>query len=92
MLGEVAYKNFRPQGPLFLVEIEFVVGGVGWGGVNSNNLVKPSPRLRLVELWLGWGFPFKTEMTLINKKNISSAINCVVQKVIINVNYSTYYT
>ena len=24
--------------------------------VNSNNHVKPNPRLRLVELWLGWGF------------------------------------
>ena len=25
-------------------------------GVNSNNCVKPNPRLRLVELWLGWRF------------------------------------
>ena len=35
------------------------VGGVGgWCGVGlgSNNHVKPNPRLRLVELWLGWGY------------------------------------
>ena len=43
-------QNFRPLGPLFLVEVEFV-GGVGWGGVgggvNSNNRVKPNLTLRL---------------------------------------------
>ena len=41
-------QNFRPLGPLFLVEVEFLVGGgVGWGGMNSNNRVKPNLRLRL---------------------------------------------
>ena len=40
LFGEVAY-NFRPVGPLFLVEVEFP--GVGWvGGMNSNNHVKPN--------------------------------------------------
>ena len=37
-------QNFRPLGPLFLAEVEIVVGGVG---VNSNNRVKPKLRLRL---------------------------------------------
>ena len=41
-------KNFRPLGPLLLVEVEFL--GVGWwgggvGGMNSNNHVKPNFRL-----------------------------------------------
>ena len=42
-------QNFRPVGPLFLVEVEFlVVGWVGgWGGVNSNNHVNPNLSLRL---------------------------------------------
>ena len=44
-LGRI--QNFRPLGPLFLVEVEFL-GGVGWcGGMNSNNLIKPNLRLKL---------------------------------------------
>ena len=47
-------QNFRPLGPLFLIEVEFlVVGGVV---VNSNNRVKPNFRLSKVVLWLSWGF------------------------------------
>ena len=44
-LGHI--KNFRPLGPLLLVEVEFlgVVGWGGGGGVNSNNRVKPNFRL-----------------------------------------------
>ena len=44
-------QNFRPLGPLFLVEVEFVGGvvwcGVVWVGVNSNNHVKPNLTSRL---------------------------------------------
>ena len=37
-------QDFRPLGPLFLVEVKFLGG---WGGVFSNNRVKPNLRLRL---------------------------------------------
>ena len=40
-------QNFRPLGPLFLVEVEFLVGWWWGGGMNSNNRVKPNLRLRL---------------------------------------------
>ena len=42
-------QNFRPLGPLFLVEVEFLVvwGGVMWCGMNSNNHVKRNLTLRL---------------------------------------------
>ena len=42
-LGHIQY--FRPLGPLFLAEVEFLVGdggGVVWCGMNSNNHVKPN--------------------------------------------------
>ena len=46
-------QNFRPLGPLFLIEVEFlVVGGVV---VNSNNRVKPNFRLSKVVLGF-WQF------------------------------------
>ena len=36
-------QNFRPLGPLFLVEVVFlVVVVVGWSGMNSNNHLKPN--------------------------------------------------
>ena len=38
-------QNFRPLGPFFLVEVEFLAGG--WWGVQSDNHVKPNPKLRL---------------------------------------------
>ena len=38
-------QNFRSLGPIFLVEVEFEVGG--GVGVNSNNHVKPNLRLKL---------------------------------------------
>ena len=48
-------QNFRPLGPLFLVEVEFPGGG-GVGGVNSNNNVKPNLRLRLGRAVVRLGF------------------------------------
>ena len=38
-------QNFISVGPIFLVEVEFEVGG--GVGLNSNNHVKPNLRLRL---------------------------------------------
>ena len=38
-------QNFRSLGPIFLVEVEFEVGG--GVGVNSNNHVKLNTKLRL---------------------------------------------
>ena len=38
-------QNFISVGPIFLVEVEFEVGG--GVGVNSNNHVKPNLRLKL---------------------------------------------
>ena len=46
--------NFRPLGPFFLVELEFlVVGVVVVGGVKSDNRVKPNQVK--VRLWLSCG-------------------------------------
>ena len=57
-------QNFRPLGPLFLVEVEFLVGWGGVGdGVNSNNHVKPNSvelSWGCVEVELGlWQLSFK---------------------------------
>ena len=46
--------NFRPLGPFFLVELEFLVGGGGWWVVKSDNRVKPNQVK--VSLWLSCGF------------------------------------
>ena len=47
-------QNFRPLGPLFLVEVEFVVG---WWWVWTAIIVSnPTSGWGYVELWLGWGF------------------------------------
>ena len=39
-------QNFRSLGPIFLVEVEFEVGG-GVGVNSNNNHVKPNLRLKL---------------------------------------------
>ena len=39
--------NFRPLGPFFLVELEFLVGGGGWWGVCKVIIVSNPTRLRL---------------------------------------------
>ena len=44
-------QNFKSLRPLFLVKVEFLVVVVVWGGVNSNNHVKPNQ----VEVRLSWG-------------------------------------
>ena len=46
-------QNFKPLGPVTLVEVEFPGGWCG-GGMNSNNRVKPSSvKLRLCWGWVG---------------------------------------
>ena len=52
-------QNFRPLGPLFLVEVEFVCGWCGWvGGVVWTAIIVSNPTLRwgYVKLRLAWGF------------------------------------
>ena len=49
-------QNFRPLGPLFLVEVEFLVGWGGLGGINSNYHVKPNLTLRLRWVVVRLGF------------------------------------
>ena len=52
-------QNFRPLGPLFLVEVEFVCGlwlWVVWTAIIVSN---PTSGWGYVELWLGWGFDNK---------------------------------
>ena len=57
-------QNFRSLGPIFLVEVEFEVGG--GVSVNSNNHVKPNLRL-----WLGWGFD-NIECNLVTGRTLST--------------------
>ena len=50
-------QNFRPLGLVFLVEVEFLVGGVGgWVVVWTAIIVSNPTRLRLGWVVLGWGF------------------------------------
>ena len=50
--GRVCITNFRPIGPFFLVELEFLVGG-WWWVVKSDIRVKPNQVK--VRLWLSCG-------------------------------------
>ena len=71
-------QNFRPIGPLFLVEVEFPGGG-RCGGMNSNNRVKPNLRLRLcwVVVRLGfWQFLYFLATLFSMKLFISPASGC----------------
>ena len=58
MLGCTRLQNFRPLGPLFLVEVEFVCGWwvVVWTAIIVSN---PTSGWGYVEFWLGWGFDNK---------------------------------
>ena len=70
-------QNFRPLGPLFLVEVEFPGGW--WGGMNSNNRVKPNLRLRLRWVVVRLGFWQKGLQWIVNT-NKGSKISWMVLK------------
>ena len=49
-------QNFRPLGPLFLVEVEFPVGGWWWWWWTAIIMSNLTSGCGYLELWLGWGF------------------------------------